>query len=466
MTDKKSSLQAEHKDLVEKRSAMLTRADEIAAMGDTMPADQSAILAGLVTELKNLDARLAKIEEELAMDNANDVAAGEAQPQDRSLPVEVSVRNLPPIPAAPAQPVVRPAQAPAFVRDLNDKRRSKNLDMALRGWALQPTGQVSDQQRQAAKELGFDLNQRSLTFNLFSNPKAELRAVTDPQAAGTGNLGGYTVPTTLIQEVEKYLLYVCPVREVANVIRTTGANPIDVPVVDDTSNTGAILAENTAETVKNVTFSKVTLGGYKYSSGMVLASMELLADTAVNMPALLGELLGTRLAKAQGASFATGNGTSAPQGFITGAGAGVTTAAAAAIAVDDLLGLIHSVDRAYRENGTFVMNDATLLAIRKLKDSTGQPIFTQSYRDGEPDSLLGYPILVDNNVSSATTGGTKGIAFGDFNKFWIRDGLDVTILRSDERYFEYGQSAFVAFARTDSKVINSAAIKVLTYKTP
>ncbi|NBS71474.1 phage major capsid protein, partial [bacterium] len=244
--------------------------------------------------------------------------------------------------------------------------------------------------------------------------------------------------------------------------RTASGNPIDIPTVDDTSNNGELVAENAAYATQDVTFSKVTLNAYKFTSKLVLASLELLQDSAIDVATILGNLLGERIGRSQLGYFTTGTGSSQPQGAVTGSAAGVTSASATAIAVDDLLGLVHSVDRAYRDAGAFMMHDSVLLAVRKLKDSTNQPIFTQSYIVGEPDRLFGYPVVINNSMASTVATTNKTVLFGDWSKFVIRDALDIQLVRSDERYMEYGQSAFVALARSDSKVTISSAIKRLT----
>ncbi len=466
---KRQQLESEKAGLLEKRSQLLTRADELAAAGEAMSQEDSATLAGVVQSIKELDSRLTACEEQLAMDGADDLEENSQKVAElrSSITKELAELRQPPKLSQRAQDSFRfKPGAPSFVRDLNDRQHRINQDMALRAWALADNPEhITDKHRAAAAAVGLNLNTRALNIKLFANPKEELRAVTDPQSVGTAAQGGYLVPTDLVREIEKVFAFINPIRQYAKVIRTNAGNNLDFPVVDESSSTaGTLLAENTAETVKNVTFSKVTLGAYKFSSGLVLNSLEFLQDSAIPVAPLLGELIGDRLARSQGGYFATGTGSSQPQGFVTGSGNGGSTASAGAIAVDDLINLVHSVDRYYRTNGAFAMHDTTLKAIRKLKASTtGEPVFTESYRQGEPSTLLGYPVIVDNNMVSATTASGKVVVFGDFSKFLIRDSMDITILRSDERYFEYGQSAFVGFARTDSKVLTSSALKYLAY---
>lgn len=467
---KRQQLETEKSNLLEQRSQLLTRADALAEAGESLSQEDTAVLSGLVTDIKNLDDRVSKLEEVLAADAGDDMEENSLKAAELRSQIinDLATLRQPPALSKRAQESFRfrPAGAPNYVRDLGDKQHRKNHDLALRAWALADHPElVTDAHRQAAQAVGLNLNQRSLSLKLFSNPKEELRAVTDPQSVGTAAQGGYLVPTDFVREIEKVMSYINPIRDYAKVIRTNAGNNLDFPVVDESSSTaGTLLAENTAETVKNVTFSKVTLGAYKFSSGLVLSSLEFLQDSGIPVAPLLGELIGDRLARAQGGYFATGTGSSQPQGFVAGSGNGGATASAGAIAVDDLINLVHSLDRYYRTNAAFAMHDTTLKAIRKLKASTtGEPVFQESYRQGEPSTLLGFPVFIDNNMVSATTASGKVVVFGDFSKFVIRDSMDVTILRSDERYFEYGQSAFVGFARTDSKVMTSAALKYLSY---
>jgi HK97 family phage major capsid protein len=109
-----------------------------------------------------------------------------------------------------------------------------------------------------------------------------------------------------------------------------------------------------------------------------------------------------------------------------------------------------------------MMHDNVLLAIRKLQDTLGRPIFSESYIVGEPDRLFGYPVIINNSMASSIATTAKTVLFGDFSKYIIRDALDVQIVRLDERYAEYGQVAFTAFLRTDAKVLMSTAIRLLT----
>ena len=140
----------------------------------------------------------------------------------------------------------------------------------------------------------------------------------------------------------------------------------------------------------------------------------------------------------------------------------------------DILGLVHNVDHAYRNaaDSIFMMHDSTFENIRAIVDSDGRPLWRPSLEAGAPDTLLGYPVVVNPeyvSLSGSTTGsavGDKLATFGPHSHYWIRDVAAVTVLRLDERFADLAQTAFVAFSRHDGQYINSntsnASIRTLT----
>ena len=91
----------------------------------------------------------------------------------------------------------------------------------------------------------------------------------------------------------------------------------------------------------------------------------------------------------------------------------------------------------------------------------GQYLWQPGMSAGVPDRLYGYPVAILQGMSSTFTTGQKLILFGDYSKFVIRDVASVRFYRLDERYRDTDQTAFVAFKRFDSKMIQSAAVKLL-----
>jgi HK97 family phage major capsid protein len=280
---------------------------------------------------------------------------------------------------------------------------------------------------------------------------------------GTGSAGGYLVPQGFRQKLTETLKYFSGVRSVAENVRSDTGNALPWPTNDDTANVGALLAENTQGSEQDLVLAQKQLGAYKYYSKIVRVSIELLEDSAFDLEAYLARKLGERIGRIQNTHFTTGTGTAQPQGIVTGATSGVTAAAVGTVTVDELVSLAHSVDPAYRsDRSRWMMADSTLAAIRKLKDSQGHYLLEPDVRAGIPNTLLGYPVVINNDMAAMATG-VKSILFGDFTAgYVVRDVLDVRVIRMAERYADYFQVGFVAFMRSDGLVQDSAAYRALT----
>lgn len=125
--------------------------------------------------------------------------------------------------------------------------------------------------------------------------------------------------------------------------------------------------------------------------------------------------------------------------------------------------LICYVDDHYRRNAKFLMNDATVSAIRKLKDGNGVYLWQPALQAGQPDKLLGFD-LVTSPYAPTMAAGALPIAFGDFNNYWIGDRMGRTVQRLNELYATNGQIGFVATERVDGKVILPEGIQLLQMK--
>ena len=124
---------------------------------------------------------------------------------------------------------------------------------------------------------------------------------------------------------------------------------------------------------------------------------------------------------------------------------------------------MYSVDAAYRQNARFMTKDASIGIIRKLLDSQNRPLWEPSVQAGQPDSILGYPIVVNNDVATMAAS-AKSILFGAFKKYKIRKVMDLTIFRmTDSAFTRAGQVGFVAFQRMGGNLIDVSGATVKYY---
>ena len=279
---------------------------------------------------------------------------------------------------------------------------------------------------------------------------------------GTDSEGGYLVPDEFERRLIDGLAENNIMRTAATVIQTASGDR-DIPVV---SSHGAAswVAEEAAVTESDDEFDQVTLSAYKLAT-LIKISNELLNDSVFSMDAYIAGELARRIGDKEEEAFIGGDGTGKPTGLFAatgGAETGVTAAAATALTFDEIYDLYYSLKAPYRRSSTWIMNDSTLKAIRKLKDANGQYLW-QPAGTGTPDTLLGRPILTSQYVPEIAAG--KAVAaFGDISYYWIADRQGQTLQRLSELYAVNGQVGFIASKRTDGKLILPEAVKLLKMK--
>ena len=128
-----------------------------------------------------------------------------------------------------------------------------------------------------------------------------------------------------------------------------------------------------------------------------------------------------------------------------------------------MIDLFYSLKAPYRKRAVWILNDSTVKAIRKLKDSTGNYLWQPSLTAGQPDTILGRPVFTSAYMP-AIAAGAKTILFGDFSFYWIADRQGRTFKKLSELYATTDQTGFVATQRVDGKLILREAIKVLAQK--
>jgi HK97 family phage major capsid protein len=280
---------------------------------------------------------------------------------------------------------------------------------------------------------------------------------------GTDTEGGYLVPDeferTLVDTLEDENIF----RRLANVINTSSGDR-KIPVVAS-KGTASWIDEEGAIPESDDSFGQVTIGAYKLGT-MIKVSEELLNDSVFNLETYISKEFARRIGNKEEDAFFTGDGSGKPTGILAttgGAQLGVTSASATAITIDEVLDLFYSLKAPYRNKAVFVMNDATVKAIRKLKDGQGQYLWQPSLQAGTPDTILNRPLYTSAYIPTIAST-AKSIVFGDFSYYWVADRQGRVFKRLNELYAATGQVGFVATQRVDGKLILPEAIKVLQQK--
>lgn len=105
------------------------------------------------------------------------------------------------------------------------------------------------------------------------------------------------------------------------------------------------------------------------------------------------------------------------------------------------------------------MNSKTAGAVRKIKDTVGRFMWTDSVAAGQPATLMGYRVLVSEDMPDVGAN-TYPIAFGDFNAgYTIAERPDLRILR--DPFSAKPNVLFYASKRVGGDITDYAAIKLL-----
>lgn len=295
---------------------------------------------------------------------------------------------------------------------------------------------------------------------------AQGRFETRDQSVGIGSAGGYLVPEAFSNKLFEHCKYSGAVRQVAGQLSTTTGADLIYPNLDDTSNVGAILAENAAISEQDLSFGARTFKAWMYTSKLVQVSWQLMQDSAFDIEGLLARKLGERLGRIQNTHFTTGTGGTQPEGFTTNA-TGLDIATADTPILKDAVALIYAVDRCYRNpDAVFQMNDALISIFRKEASTDGSFVWQPSAQAGEPDRLFGYPVWSNSDMTTdTTTTGSKIVAFGDFRSgYLIRDVKGVALVRLNERYADNLQTGFFAYMRLDAQPTFQSGSTLPPYK--
>jgi HK97 family phage major capsid protein len=300
----------------------------------------------------------------------------------------------------------------------------------------------------------------------------ELKAM----SASSNADGGYTVPLEIEQTIDRVLAKVSPMRAIASV-RSIGGNIYRKPIATAGAASGWLATETTAIATPTNT---PTLAAIDFPTmelyAMPAATQTLLDDNQVDLESWLAEEVQTVFAEQEGAAFVSGNGTTAPKGFLTETkiadaswtwgnlgyvATGSDAAFPAALPTDVLITLAYAPKQGYRANANWVMNRKTESVIRKFKDAQNNYIWQPGSAAGQPPTLLGYPVAEAEDMPDIASG-AYAVAFGDFKRgYLIVDRIGVKVLRDP-----YSAKPYVLFyttKRVGGGVQNFEAIKLLKF---
>ncbi len=299
-----------------------------------------------------------------------------------------------------------------------------------------------------------------------ANASPERAAVHAAMTVGDNSTGGYLAPVEWDRQILQQQRATSAVRRIATVI-STSVGAYTSLWSNDLWGSGWV-----GETAARPATTTPTLSAISFASGEIYANagitQRLLDDAQVNVDRWLTERLGAEFNRQEEIAFISGNGVNKPAGLLTFAEGGSNAGShpggpvdvsESAITVDSLIDFTYGLGAPYRQNATWLMSSLTAATIAKMKDADGNLIWRESLIVGQPSTLLGRPVEIDEGMPPPTAG-NLAIAFGDFKAgYVINDRLGTRILRDP-----YTNKPFVQFyctKRVGGGLLDPNAIRVL-----
>ncbi|MBB1497502.1 phage major capsid protein [Paracoccus sp. MC1862] len=294
----------------------------------------------------------------------------------------------------------------------------------------------------------------------------------EEKAMASGTDGGYLAVPTISEAVQEVLRTTGSLRSLATVVQVEASA---YEVLMDKTDIGAGWASEIPATVETDTpqVEKISIGLHELAA-MPKATQRLLDDASFDLESWLAERIAEKFARAEAAAFISGNGADKPRGILsvpsapnaaaneTQVGFVATGAAgdfAAAAPANALIDMVYALGAGYRANAAFLMNSRLAGMVRRMRDGDGRYLWSDGLSAGEPARLLGYPVLISEDMPNPSPG-SKSVAFGDFRKaYTIAERPDLRILR--DPYSAKPHVLFYATKRVGGAVVDPRAYKLL-----
>lgn len=292
--------------------------------------------------------------------------------------------------------------------------------------------------------------------------RGEVRSYNFEKRDVTTTSTGAPVPTSFYDQVILKARLVGPMLDVPTQLNTTSGETIQVPSLSAYSSSATVTAQGANFSESDPTFNSfVNLGAFKYGF-LIQVSREMIEDSGVDLLGFLADQVGNGLGYNVQNALTVGTGTVQPQGIVAASGSGITggTGVSGAFTADNLIDLYYSLDGAARllPGVGWMMNGASIGAVRKLKDTAGNYIFSPAADGNQRDLLLGRPVYENPHVASAATS-AKSVIAGHMPSFFVRSVGGIRLDRSDDFAFNADLVTFRASMRVDGALPQSSHIK-------
>lgn len=291
---------------------------------------------------------------------------------------------------------------------------------------------------------------KAFAHALFTGNQVALKTLSETNADG-----GYTVPQDFYNTLLEEMADVAQFRSLVTVVPMK-TNVLTIPAGEHGPDV-FWTAEGATKSTTTMDFRQPTITAYKMASIIYLTD-ELIEDSAFDLVNVLVRRFAERIANEEDKVIVNGAGTTQPTGIFVNASVG-SRACSGNLDFDDVIDLVYDLQAKYRSNARFVVNPENVRELRKLKDTNGRYLWQDSVQQGQPATMLGYPVVETYHAPVGQ------IAFGDLKMaYWLgdRQRMTVKITNDTETTFTQDKTAIRVVERIGGDVIVPLAVKKLT----
>lgn len=306
----------------------------------------------------------------------------------------------------------------------------------------------------------------------FAQAQVEMKGMqvgVDPQ-------GGYTVLPTFSTDMTRVMLEVSPFIGLARTIELTQGDTFEEIVDKEEAGADWVAELQSRDDTDTPDLGLLRIPAHEICA-MPKVSQKLIDTSAIDVVGWLQGKVAEKFAHTETDAFFSGNGVTRPRGFLT-----YTTAATADATrawgvlehiptgasgtfhttnADPLIDTVAALKPQYRQGAVWLMNRKTMASLRKFKTTTGEHIFQPGLQEGQPPSLLGYPIVECEQMPDMSAG-SLSIAFGNFAKgYTIVRRLGTRFLV--DPYTDKPNVKLFTYTRVGGDVANFEAIKLVKF---
>lgn len=136
----------------------------------------------------------------------------------------------------------------------------------------------------------------------------------------------------------------------------------------------------------------------------------------------------------------------------------VETATKDVLTADDLIDTQAALKMNVQDGCAWLMNQAMLTKVRKLKDGNQQYILNPDVRTGFGFELLGKPVMISDEMPADT------VVYGNWSAMYVNIHEDINIRQLNEVYAAQHGVGFVAWAELDAKLVEQDKFAKLVNK--